>query len=405
MIDMRKIILVIVTVVAVILLVSGASNMFTHVDAGEHVVIQSVGLFGPSTLTWYHDPGFKWQGWGKVTPYRKSFQYWFSSSSEQGETRDQSIKVRFNDGGHANISGSVRVDMPTDDKALTELHVRYGSQPAIEQQLVRTVIEKAVYMSGPMMSSKESYAERRNELISLIEDQAAKGVYRTETKSIEVTDPLTGEKRKAAYVEIMKKDGIVQRVEESPLTTFNVRLFNLSINDMKYDPTVENQIAEQQKAIMSVQTALANARRAEQDAITIAKQGEANAAKTKWEQEMINAKVVSESEGRMKAAEFDKRAAEFTKAKDILLGEGEAARKKLVMEANGALDTKLDAYVQVHKFYAEAMRDMKQPLVPSVIMGGSGSTPTSAQSFMDLLQAKTAKDLAIEFNMQKGGQK
>lgn len=405
MIDMRKIILVVGSIVFAVLLISGASNMFTHVDAGEHVVIQSVGLFGPSTLTWSHDPGFKWQGWGKVTAYRKSFQYWFSSSSDQGDSRDQSIKVRFNDGGHANISGSVRVDMPMDDKALTELHVRYGSQVAIEQQLVRTVIEKSVYMSGPMMSSKESYAERRNELISLIEDQAAKGVYRTETKSIEVTDPLTGEKRKAAYVEITKKEGVVQRVEESPLTTFNVRLFNLSINDMKYDATVETQIAEQQKAIMSVQTALANARRAEQDAITIAKQGEANAAKTKWEQEMVNAKVVSESEGRMKAAEFDKKAAEYTKAKDILLGEGEAARKKLVMEANGALDVKLDAYVKVNQFYAEAIREMKHPLVPSVVMGASSGAQNSAQTFMDLIQAKTAKDLAIEFNMQKGGQR
>lgn len=41
-------------------------------------------------------------------------------------------------------------------------------------------------------------------------------------------------------------------------------------------------ISQQQAATMQIQTALANAKKAEQDAITAQKQGEADAAKAKW---------------------------------------------------------------------------------------------------------------------------
>jgi hypothetical protein len=73
--------------------------------------------------------------------------------------------------------------MPFDEQNLTGLHVRYGSHEAIAQQLIRTVVEKAVYMTGPLMSSKESYAEKRNELLRLMEDQVQRGVYRTDCSS------------------------------------------------------------------------------------------------------------------------------------------------------------------------------------------------------------------------------
>ena len=38
-------------------------------------------------------------------------------------------------------------------------------------------------MTGPLMSSKESYAEKRNELLRLMEDQVQRGVYRTDCSS------------------------------------------------------------------------------------------------------------------------------------------------------------------------------------------------------------------------------
>lgn len=380
------------SIVFVVLLAMSMSQLFEHVGAGENLVVQSV--FGNMTV--YTDPGYKWQGFGKVTHYRKSFQYWFSSKSDQGDNKDMSIKVRYNDGGHANVSGSVRVDMPSGNKELLDIHVTFGSQEAVEQQLIRTDIEKSIYMTGPLMSSKESYAEKRNDMITYIEDQARSGVYQTQPRDVEVKDPISGEKRRITVVELKKSDvGQILRQEESPLQRFGIKLYNLSLNEIKYDDQVEKQIATQQEATMQVQTAIANAKKAEQDALTTVKQGEAAAAKAKWEQEQINAKVITEAEGKKRAAELDKQAAEFTKQKEILLGEGESTRKKLMMDANNALDARLEAWVKVNGMYAEAIKDIKTPLVPQIIMGGGGANGSgSVSDLIDLLKAKTAKEVS-----------
>ena len=88
----------------VILVLSG--EFFEQLDAEEIMVIQAP-LSGE--LTWYRSPGVKWRGFGKVTKYPKRFQYWFSAKPDTGDKSDQSIQLRFNDGGHANLSGSIAV--------------------------------------------------------------------------------------------------------------------------------------------------------------------------------------------------------------------------------------------------------------------------------------------------------
>ena len=83
--------------------------------------------------------------------------------------------LRFNDNGHAAISGSVAWEMPTDTKCLRKIFEQYRNQAAVERDLVKPIVEKAVYMTGPLMSSTESAAGRRNELLQLIEDQIENG--------------------------------------------------------------------------------------------------------------------------------------------------------------------------------------------------------------------------------------
>ena len=164
----RQIVASVLAVFALIVLIFCVSNIWTNLDAKQIMVIQAP---WSGALTWEQDQGMKWLLFGHPTRYDRRSQFWFSAKSDQGKTNDESIKIRFNDGGHANISGGISWDMPTDPEHLTLLHRKYNSQAAIEQQLVRTMVEKSIYMTGPIMSSKESYAERRNELLHLIEDQ------------------------------------------------------------------------------------------------------------------------------------------------------------------------------------------------------------------------------------------
>ena len=134
-----------------------SGKLVENVDNSEIVIIQS-SFSGKISI--YTTPGPVAQNFGIATHYKKSNQFWFSKKNDEGNTEDQSIKIRFNDGGHGQISGSVRWYMPTDEKAILKLHTDFGSQTAIEQQLIRQVVTKAVYMTGPLMSSKESSAEK-----------------------------------------------------------------------------------------------------------------------------------------------------------------------------------------------------------------------------------------------------
>ena len=374
----------------VILSIIIAANLFEDVDAGEVVVVQSP-VSGELSVT--KTAGWTWQGGGKVTHYRKSNQFWFLSPKEKGDD-DNSLPAIWNDGGKSTVSGSVRWDMPLTDKEIIHLHSTFGSMESIEKSLVKTNIEKAIFLTGPLMSSKESYAERRSDLISIIEDQANKGVYRTRTVEKDVTDPLTGAIKKAKVVEIININGVVQRQEVSSIKANGLKLYNVAIKYIHYDPAVENQIKNQQKAIMAVQSAIADALKAEQDAITTAKQGEAAAATAKWEQEVIKARVVTEAESRNKVAELDVKTAEMRKQKDILEGEGIATKKRLVMQADGALDQKLEAYKEVNKYWADAISNYKGSWVPQFQTGGQGNN--AGLNFMDLLSAKAAKDLSLD---------
>ena len=398
----------VILLVIVLACVALLGKVCEYVGAGQICVMQ----YPNGTLKVFATPGWKLQWFGDVEKYKKSFQFWFSSKDGQGADVEKEIKCRFNEGGHADISGSARVDMPQDQESMLVIHTKYGSQLAVEHELLRTSVERAVYMSGPLMSSQESSAEKRPLLLTYIEDQAANGVYSTTVKDVKIDDPITGEKKTVSIVEIKMDDkGVPFRQETSPLQQFKLRLYGLSINDVKYDPTVEKQIAQQQQAKMSVQIAIANAKRAEQDALTAVKEGEANAAKAKWLQEVEKATEVTKAEKEaavakinaerdVMVAELALKAAEQTKMKDIALGEGESTRMKLVMQANGALELKLKTYEKVNEMYASALGNFRGSLVPTVMMGGAGNaTGNSAMSFIDLLTVKAAKDLALDFSM------
>lgn len=442
-------------ITAVVLLVLGtiaAFECFEVLPANQVMVIQ----YPNGTMVAHTTPGIKWQGFGSIQKFDRSFQHWFYDDAEKktdgANSKDDSIKIRFNDGGNAQISGSVRVDLPTDPEHILALYTTYHTQDAIQKALVDTVIEKSVYMTGPLMTSKESYADRRNELIALIEDQALHGVYQTTSKEAQVEDPIaTAANQASAAAAALKagtplpepilvkkwvrvtdiktdpKTGTVLRQEVSPLERFGITLSNLSINSVKYDPTVEKQIAAQQEATMQVQTAIAESRKAEQDKITTEAKGAADAAKAKWTQEALKAKAVTEAEqlaevakiqaeqeksvkvtaaqALKESAEFEKQTAELLKEAAIAKGEGQAKAAHLVMEANGALELKLQTYEKVMGKWAESFASYRGALVPSVVMTNSGAPGAQAANngvgnLIDLLTVKTASDLGLDMAMR-----
>jgi hypothetical protein len=402
--DMNKFIAKIVAGVAIFgLVIFFIINSVTTVAADEIVVKQN---FFDGQLQVWNTPGVHWQNFGKLTRYKKSSQYWFSAHEDEGKKTDDSIKVRFNDGGHGNVSGSLRYNLPLDANKMILLHSTYGSMGAIDHELIKQVVNKSVYMTGPLMSSRESYAERRNDLITYITDQVVNGVYRTEHKPVDSIDPITGQKKIIDFVQPKPNEKSlngIEREEESPIQKYGMDASNITINGIEYDPQVEEQIKQQQQAIMAVQQAMVNSKKAEQDALTVAKQGEAEAAKAKWAQEVIKATEITKAQQdkdvatlvatkNKEVAALALDTAKLDAQKTITDAKAASDAKRLSIQADNALQTRIDAYVEINKAYANALGAQRQ--TPDIVMGGT-SGGNNTQNMIDMFTAKTAKDLNV----------
>ena len=397
-------------VLAVVVIAGVAAPECMETVAAGDIVVKS-GFFNGELAVW-NQPGVYAQNFGRLTTYQKSFQASFVAPPDGSPagTQDDSIKVQFNDGAVGHMSVTLRVNMPLAADDIVKLHTTYRSQEAIMNDLVEKQVAKAVYMTGSLISSKESYAERKNDLLQYIEDQLANGVYKTETEEKTVNDPLSGTKV-VTVVRVSKdpKTGIPLRQEPSTISAFGLKTFGLTVA-IHYDDIVTQQIKQQQEAAGNVQTSMAKAKEAEQDAFTAQKQGEATAAKSKWAQEAINATeiakaeknkqvAVNQAEQARDVAKLGQEAAGYEKQKQILLGEGEGARKKAAMMANGALEEKLAAWVEVNKSYAEALA--AHQIVPNVQFSGGSGSGGGATDLVQLLTAKTAHDIGLEFGKAK----
>lgn len=379
-----------------VICIAFAGTLIEDVGGNDIVIIKAIGT---GKLKFVTTPGWTWQGGGEVTHIPKSFQYWFSKKDDQESKTDQSIQARFNDNGHGAISGSVRIDTPLDEPKLRAIYTRYSTFDRVQKELIRTVFENAIYMAGPLMSSTESASSKRTLLRTYIEDQAQNGIYKTQTKDIKTKDAITNAEKTVTIVELIqdpKAEYGIARQEDSPLKTMGFKVSNLSINEIIYEKAVNDQIAAQQKLIMDVQISMAQAKQAEQKALTVAKEGEAIAAKAKWDQEAIKAKFVTEAEQKRDIAKLEKDAAEYNKQKNILEGQGEAEKKRLIMSADGALTQKLATY---EKVMAIAFTEFgKQKWSPEIMMGGGGSGGGHAVDLINLLTAKTARDIGLDLS-------
>lgn len=410
----------------------GISQVWENVAADEIVVIQAP---FSGELRFYTAPGTVLQNFGTVTTYQRRAALEFECQEEKTErTRTESVAgtdvpvkymastwtggkdIRFNDGGHGTICGSLQYEMPEDHQQLRALYQRFKGQPAVEG-LIKKQTDSAIYLAGQLMSSKESYNETRNDLIHYISDQIRNGVYRTRTKTVTTTDALTQKDKVVNIGEIiLDKDGNPARQEASALHDFGIKIFNFTISRLPYDEQVEAQIQQQQKLTMDVQTSLAELRKAEQRKLTAEQQGMANATEEKWKQEAIKAQqvtlaeqvkevAITKAEQERQVADLAKQAAEFTRQQNILLGEGESIRKKLVLQADGALEQKLATWLKANEAYAKAISSYSGNWVPTFVMaGGANQTAgvNGAQELIGLLTAKTARDLSLDLSVPAG---
>ncbi len=402
------------TVITITLIVafSLTSKIFETVNKGTYQIKQAAVSGSMSAkLT----PGLWLQLFGDIQTWPKAETFYFTADQEEGARYDQSMEVRFNDGSLCNISGTCRIILPVSEQQVLDLVLTAGfrSYEDMEQKLIKPVLRNALRLTANLMSARESYSDKRPDFIMWAWDQIQNGLYQTSEETRKVDDPVSGEQVTKTF-KIIKQDGAGSPFyQKNPLEGLGITLANFEVKVFVYAEKVQQQISTQQEALMAVATARAKAQQAEQEALTKEAEGKANVMKAKYENEEKKVRAVVEAqkekevgiigaERELRVAELQKRAAAETKQKEILLGQGEAERKRLVLLADGALKQKLETYTAVMQQWADAFSKRQ---VPHIIMGGAGAggnTDSQTVDFNQALSLLIMGQLGLDLTMPKG---
>ncbi|MEE8349166.1 MAG: hypothetical protein V3R94_06335 [Acidobacteriota bacterium] len=366
-------------------------------------------------------PGMWLQLFSDIVIWPKAETFFFATDETGSAHIDRAIEVRFNDGSLCDVSGTLRIILPDSEQQAIDLVTKYGyaNYGDLEQKLILPVVRNALRLTANLMSARESYSEKRADYVFWAWDQIKDGIYETEEETRKVIDPVSGQEVTKTFKIIKKMADGSPAHQHNPLQELGITLTNFEVKLFDYTEKVREQIGTQQTALMAVATAMAKAQQAEQEALMEEAEGKAKVARAKYEeeqkkiralvqaQERLEVAGLEKSRARVKAqerlevAELDRKAAGETKQEEILLGQGEAERKRLVLQADGALKEKLEAYVKAQGFWASAY---SQRQVPALVMGGPGAGDTDQNStdFAQMMQLLVAKQMGLDLSVRKG---
>lgn len=409
--------LIIAGAITLVLLILGLMAFGTN-DNGYRTVVQY-----PNGHTFVVlEPSWYLTMLGDTIRYQDVITYDYErGANESDPTVDvDGINVRYQDGGLGTIHGIARFELPDDEETMLMLHREFRSNEGLANKLLRNVTDEAMNLTAGLMTSEDAYAVDRGSFSDWSRQQVQGGKFRTVLKEITEVDELTGRRVTKSVPEIAYGDNGLPIQYAADLQRYGINVSGFQITDWNFEQKTLDQITEKREATMAIITARANAERAQQDAITAEEQGKANVMKAKYEKEVEKERAVVDAQRqaevaviaaqqnvdvaeqqKLQAEQLKLAAAEY-KEEQILRGEGDAAYKQLVLEADGALAQKLEAYIKVQQAYAREIG--KQRWVPDVQMGASGVADggNAATELVELLTAKTAQDLRLDMTMPKG---
>ncbi len=390
-------------------------------DAGQRTVVQ----WPNGTLFVKFSPGVYFEWFGSSTEINDVITYDFDADSNpSGATLDYTgIPVRYRDGGMGTIFGKVRFNLPSDEPTMLLLYKETRSMQGIASKILKSVTDEAVNQTAGLMTSEEGYDSKRSIFTQMARSQLSQGLFHTRVEIISVKDEVTGKTvRKEIPVQKMGTDG--QELHyDSDLQKYGITISGFQLNNPGFEKKTNDQIAKKRSANMAIITAKADAEKAKQDTITAEETGKANvmiaqyAAKILKETATVEAeklkevatikasqKVAVAAQSKLEAKEMKLRAVEI-KQEQILLGEGEAERKRLVMQADGALDKKLKAIVTMN---ADAMNALAQRAVPTTYIAGGNGGESAGSGYdaemvrqLQMMNINSLKALNLDIGVKK----
>jgi regulator of protease activity HflC (stomatin/prohibitin superfamily) len=307
--------------------------------------------------------------------------HYFSKNDLDGGSgkEEDPIKIRFNDGGTAEVTGGIKFRLPSDPKLMLLLHNDFKNYERIKHDLIRQTVAEALMQTATLMRAEESYSTRRSEFTSLAEDQVKAGIYETDTREFKDKD-ADGNEFVVREVNIKKSSNgqpIIRK--ESALKRYGIEIIQFVIKDIDFDPTIDALISKKKEAEQMKVVARAQAEKAKQDAITAREQGAASIAVEKAKQEVEKIKETTIAQKNFEVSQLQRKQAEQDAAAEIVKGKALAEVNRLKVQAGLTPLEKATLQKETAIGVAEQLSKVQFPGM--MIIGGGGSNGGHANPF------------------------
>ena len=384
-----KIVIAVVGLAAIVFLAI-AARLFETNDQGYYQVKQA---FVSGTMSVRMQPGTYGQWLGKIETYKANATVGFGHEQEGDVSANLgAIKVIFNDGSKADISGLIRIQLPRTVEQMTNLKLEFaaGYDHFIASGIV-PIVENAVKLGANLRSAQDAYTTLALFQQS-VQDQLENGIYVTHSERKEITNATGDTEVRQVTVITEDKNGNYLR-QPNRLQELGCDITSCVIDVPKFDQTVEDMIAKRKDEAMKTELAKQAALRAQQDAITAEEQGKADVAKEKYVKEVELIAATTKAREQFEVAQFAaKEALEEKKKKisiaegikaELLIADGLSAREKFQIEQ----DVIRDIGVAEH---------MSKWVGPQIVMTGGGDSKGGGSGIENALMIQMMKEIVTK---------
>lgn len=418
------------TVAGVLGILIGLSGGVSYNDAGYCQHVQTI--FGSEDAQC--STGWYFSGWGKSTawPYYITVAHTTDAVSD-GSSVNGPYNVRMSDNWTGDVTETTRFGIPQDPEQFLKMARDFRSPERLISTTLKPSVTTAIDTVANMFTMEQYYSgQMRDQFKTEFKDTLIKGQPKVQMVQKEVVNPdpaqaAASDSANAQDTSSVGDTTIMISVAEKVLDQngkeirtmpeylqYGIQVSSAILEKIDADPAFEEQqkkrkdavsrrvIAKEQRLEQEEQRLLEIANgdteiakrqaeaKTEQIQLTTEAETQKKLAVTKAEQQREEARVAKET------AQIDLERAKIDAQAVTVAADAEAYAKKAILEADGALAQKLNAWIEAQKVWATAAAQIN---VPSTVIGGngtSGSALGTVDSFMSMLMVKTAKDLQVD---------
>lgn len=394
-------------IVIVGLILFSIINPFSYNDGGNRTVVQQSG--GEQFVQF--KSGIFYAGFfAKEKEWPNQISVLYTADKPDYDLEDNGIeigqiKVQFNEATTAEIKGITQYILPSDEKEMILLHNTHRTPESLVSKRLAPYTKACLQSAAQLMSSEMHYSGGRAQMSQDFQNQLTDGPYLLSIQERVVFDSTENSKKRIYQANIqLGKDGLPKR-KASSIKEYGITVADAQTTDVTYETRVTDKIAKVIDAATKSAISKQELMTAQQQALTAKAKGEQALVEIEYKQKQEQTKQVVAAETKVEVAKQDllqqevQRQAAYKEADKIkTLADANAYEKQRNMTADGALDKKLAAYIEVQKAWATAFQNYDGSITPTYMMGGSSSSNNAMQNFMELQNAKAMRDLNLNLN-------